>query len=331
MWLHMGSFGPMKVDASIPETISGPPFRVRSEPGHVARQDATSCSSTRQRPACRGRSARPSPKDFFGVDKDLDAFSADDPALPHQIRPLEQPQVHHRRKLRHDCARPACRRSSLDKGVQLNGIVLVSTVLNFADFAGRPAAISTSCRPMRPTPGITARSRTSRPLDGFVAAGARIRQRTLCRGTAEGQRDQRRGEAVGRTADGAAHRSFARVHPAHQPARRSRTLPARAAARSRPDHRPDRFALSRHRGRAGRRRTPTTIRRQARSPAASPARSTTICSATSATRRRSATAPTIMRGIGGANGSSRTSRERATSRSPTPASISPTRCGRTRA
>ncbi len=27
MWLHMGSFGPVKVDASIPETISGPPFR----------------------------------------------------------------------------------------------------------------------------------------------------------------------------------------------------------------------------------------------------------------------------------------------------------------
>ncbi len=27
MWLHMGSFGPVKVDASIPETIAGQPFR----------------------------------------------------------------------------------------------------------------------------------------------------------------------------------------------------------------------------------------------------------------------------------------------------------------
>jgi carboxypeptidase C (cathepsin A) len=27
MWLHMGSFGPVKVDAARPETIAGPPFR----------------------------------------------------------------------------------------------------------------------------------------------------------------------------------------------------------------------------------------------------------------------------------------------------------------
>ena len=32
MWLHMGSFGPMKVDASQPETIPGPPFRYVANP-----------------------------------------------------------------------------------------------------------------------------------------------------------------------------------------------------------------------------------------------------------------------------------------------------------
>ena len=32
MWLHMGSFGPMKVDASQPETIPGPPFRYGANP-----------------------------------------------------------------------------------------------------------------------------------------------------------------------------------------------------------------------------------------------------------------------------------------------------------
>ena len=32
MWLHMGSFGPMKVDASSPETIAGPPFRYGPNP-----------------------------------------------------------------------------------------------------------------------------------------------------------------------------------------------------------------------------------------------------------------------------------------------------------
>jgi carboxypeptidase C (cathepsin A) len=32
MWLHMGSFGPIKVDASNPDTIAGPPFRYGANP-----------------------------------------------------------------------------------------------------------------------------------------------------------------------------------------------------------------------------------------------------------------------------------------------------------
>ena len=32
MWLHMGSFGPIKVDASVPETVAGPPFRYGPNP-----------------------------------------------------------------------------------------------------------------------------------------------------------------------------------------------------------------------------------------------------------------------------------------------------------
>src|SRR5690348_4974330 len=32
MWLHMGSVGPIKVDASTPETIPGPPFRYGPNP-----------------------------------------------------------------------------------------------------------------------------------------------------------------------------------------------------------------------------------------------------------------------------------------------------------
>ena len=64
----------------------------------------------------------------------------DDPALPHQIRPLEQPQVHHRRKLRHDARGGSVATRCSTQGVQLNGIAFVSTVFNFADFAGRPDA-----------------------------------------------------------------------------------------------------------------------------------------------------------------------------------------------
>src|SRR5215212_2829370 len=32
MWLHMGSFGPLKVDAAMPETIPGPPFHYGANP-----------------------------------------------------------------------------------------------------------------------------------------------------------------------------------------------------------------------------------------------------------------------------------------------------------
>ena len=87
--------------------IAGPPFRYGANPdtlldvSDLVFIDAPTTGLSRA-------IGKAETKDFFGVDKDLDAFTADDPALPDQIRPLEQPEVHHRRKLRHDCAPRAC-------------------------------------------------------------------------------------------------------------------------------------------------------------------------------------------------------------------------------
>ena len=134
MWLHMGSFGPMKVDASIPETISGPPFRVSSNQDTLL--DKTdlvfldAITTGLSRPVGKAK-----PEDFFGVDKDLDAFSRGIQRYLTKYGRWNSPKFIIGES--YGTLRAAGLSTRLaDRGVQLNGIVLVSTVLNFADFAG---------------------------------------------------------------------------------------------------------------------------------------------------------------------------------------------------
>ena len=134
MWLHMGSFGPMKVDASIPETIAGPPFRISSnqdtllDKSDLVFLDAVTTGLSR--PVGKAK-----PEDFFGVDKDLDAFSRGIQRYLTKYGRWNSPKFIIGES--YGTLRAAGLSSKLaDKGVQLNGIVLVSTVLNFADFAG---------------------------------------------------------------------------------------------------------------------------------------------------------------------------------------------------
>ena len=213
MWLHMGSFGPMKVDASMPE-MDRPARRSAMAPTPTrCSTSATWSSSTPRPPACRARSARPRPKDFFGVDKDLDAFTRDDPALSDQIRPLEQPKFIIGES--YGTLRAAGLSQSLaDKGVQLNGIALVSTVLNFGQlFAVRPD--------LRQLPAdLRGRRLVSRPrsadkptLDELPAATpAHFAARPLRRGASAGrQRSAPRRSSPSRPTDGAFHRPLARL------------------------------------------------------------------------------------------------------------------------
>jgi carboxypeptidase C (cathepsin A) len=134
MWLHMGSFGPMKVDASSPETISGPPFRISSNQDTLLDKtdlvflDAVTTGLSR--PVGKAK-----PEDFFGVDKDLDAFSRGIQRYLTKYGRWNSPKFIIGES--YGTLRAAGLSSKLaDKGVQLNGIVLVSTVLNFADFGG---------------------------------------------------------------------------------------------------------------------------------------------------------------------------------------------------
>jgi len=134
MWLHMGSFGPMKVDASLPQTIAGPPFRYGPNPdtlldiSDLVFIDAPTTGLSRTL-------GKAEPKDFFGVDKDIGAFSRAIQRYLTKYQRWNSPKFIIGES--YGTTRAAGISSKLlDQGVQLNGITFVSTVFNFADFQG---------------------------------------------------------------------------------------------------------------------------------------------------------------------------------------------------
>src|SRR5947209_16423630 len=140
MWLHMGSFGPIKVDASQPETIPGPPFRFGPNPDTLLDLtdlvfiDAPTTGLSRE-------IGKAEPKDFFGVDKDLDAFTRTIQRYLTKYQRWNSPKFIIGES--YGTTRAAgLSNSLLDAGVQLNGITFVSTVFNFADFQGDQSLVN---------------------------------------------------------------------------------------------------------------------------------------------------------------------------------------------
>jgi carboxypeptidase C (cathepsin A) len=140
MWLHMGSVGPIKVDASIPETIAGPPFRYGPNPdtlldvSDLVFIDAPTTGLSREL-------GKAEPKDFFGVDKDLDAFTRTIQRYLTKYQRWNSPKFIIGES--YGTTRAAgLSNSLLDAGVQLNGITFVSTVFNFADFQGDQSLVN---------------------------------------------------------------------------------------------------------------------------------------------------------------------------------------------
>src|SRR5580765_6821234 len=140
MWLHMGSFGPMKVDASSPETVAGPPFRYGPNPDTLL--DITDLvfidapTTGLSRPLGKAE-----PKDFFGVDKDLDVFTRTIQRYLTKYGRWNSPKFIIGESYGTTRAAGLSQRL-LDQGVQLNGIAFVSTVFNFADFQGDQSLVN---------------------------------------------------------------------------------------------------------------------------------------------------------------------------------------------
>jgi len=140
MWLHMGSFGPIKIDASRPETIAGPPFRYGPNPDtllditDLVFIDAPTTGLSRE-------VGKAEPKDFFGVDKDIDAFTRTIQRYLTKYQRWNSPKFLIGES--YGTTRAAGLSDSLlNAGVQLNGIAFVSTVFNFADFQGDQSLIN---------------------------------------------------------------------------------------------------------------------------------------------------------------------------------------------
>ena len=140
MWLHMGSFGPVRVDASTPETIPGPPFRYGPNPdtlldvSDLVFIDAPTTGLSRE-------IGKAEPKDFFGVDKDLDAFTRTIQRYLTKYQRWNSPKFIIGES--YGTTRAAGLSDSLlNAGVQLNGITFMSTVLSFADFQGDQSMIN---------------------------------------------------------------------------------------------------------------------------------------------------------------------------------------------
>ncbi|MBS0295189.1 MAG: peptidase S10 [Proteobacteria bacterium] len=128
MWLHMGSFGPMKVDASRPEAIAGPPFRLMPNPDTLLDKtdlvfiDAVTTGLSRPLGKAEG-------KDFFGVDKDLDAFTRAIQRYLTVYARWDSPKFVLGES--YGTLRAAGLSYSLQqRGVQLNGVALLSTTLD---------------------------------------------------------------------------------------------------------------------------------------------------------------------------------------------------------
>jgi carboxypeptidase C (cathepsin A) len=140
MWLHMGSFGPMKVDASQPETIPGPPFRYVANPdtlldiSDLVFIDAPTTGLSR----LLGKTEN---KDVFGVDKDLDVFTRTIQRYLTKYQRWNSPKFIIGES--YGTTRAAGLTDSLaNAGVQLNGVTFISTVFNFADFQGDQSLIN---------------------------------------------------------------------------------------------------------------------------------------------------------------------------------------------
>jgi carboxypeptidase C (cathepsin A) len=140
MWLHMGSFGPMKVDASNPETIPGPPFRYGPNPdtlldiSDLVFIDAPTTGLSREL-------GKAEPKDLFGVDNDIDAFTRTIQRYLTKYQRWNSPKFIIGES--YGTTRAAGLSDSLlNAGVQLNGITFMSTVLSFADFQGDQSMIN---------------------------------------------------------------------------------------------------------------------------------------------------------------------------------------------
>ncbi|MBY9063369.1 peptidase S10 [Sphingomonas yunnanensis] len=129
MWLHMGSFGPMRVDTPTTATAPNAPFRIVAN--HQSILDKTdlvfidAMATGLSRPLGKAKD-----KDFFGVDQDIDAFAK---AIQRWLSINDRWNAP---KFLLGESYGTLRSAGLvhtlqQRGVQMNGVILLSSILNY--------------------------------------------------------------------------------------------------------------------------------------------------------------------------------------------------------
>ncbi len=134
LWLHMGSFSPVRISTDSPNATAGPPFKL--VPNEYSLLDKTDLVFIDAPLTGYSRAAgKGQPKDLTGVDPDLHAFDR------FIIRYLSVNQRWNSPKFligeSYGTTRSAALADMLgNDGVQLNGVVLISSILNYNVRAG---------------------------------------------------------------------------------------------------------------------------------------------------------------------------------------------------
>jgi carboxypeptidase C (cathepsin A) len=134
LWLHMGSFSPVRIQTDSPNPTAGPPFKL--VPNADSLLDKTDLVFVDAPLTGYSRAVgKGTPKDFTGVDQDLQAFDR------FIVRYLTVNQRWNSPKFligeSYGTTRSAALADMLgNDGVQLNGVVLISSILNYNVRAG---------------------------------------------------------------------------------------------------------------------------------------------------------------------------------------------------
>ena len=130
LWLHMGSFSPVRIETDSPKATAGPPFKL--VPNQYSLLDKTDLVFIDAPLTGYSRAVgKGQPKDFTGVDPDLKAFDR------FIARYISVNQRWNSPKFLIGESYGTTRSAGLSDllgsdGIQLNGIVLISSILNYA-------------------------------------------------------------------------------------------------------------------------------------------------------------------------------------------------------
>ncbi|MEO6801404.1 MAG: peptidase S10 [Rhodanobacter sp.] len=130
VWLHMGSFGPMRIETASPQATAPPPYHlVANNDSLLDKTDLVfidAVGSGYSRPLGKATG-----KNFWGVDQDISAFSRAIQRYVTVNKRWNSPKFLYGES--YGTTRSAALVDALqDKGIAFNGVILMSSILNYA-------------------------------------------------------------------------------------------------------------------------------------------------------------------------------------------------------